>query len=37
VYPDALGAHGLAWVRHREAEQTEMQRIIIEELVSGIF
>jgi aspartate racemase len=37
VYPDALSAHGLAWVRPREAEQNEMQRIIIEELVCGIF
>ena len=36
VYPDALQAQGLQWVRPTEAERSEINRIIMDELVSGI-
>ena len=37
VYPDALAAHGLAFVRPDADERQEMNRIIFEELVLGDF
>lgn len=36
VYPDALAAQGLDWLRPQRAEQAEIGRIIMEELVPGI-
>jgi aspartate racemase len=36
VYPDQLAALGLACVRPREDERTEINRIIMEELVPGL-
>ena len=36
VYPDALTAQGLAYVRPTEAERTEINRIIMDELVPGV-
>ena len=36
VYPDALQAQGLQWVRPTEAERSEINRIIMDELVPGI-
>ena len=36
VYPDALQARGLQWVRPTEAERSEINRIIMNELVPGI-
>lgn len=36
VYPDALTARGLAYVRPAEAERTEINRIIMDELVPGV-
>jgi len=35
VYPDALSARGLAWVRPTDAERDETNRIIMDELVGG--
>ena len=37
VYPDALEARGLDYVRPNEAERDEINRIIFDELVLGIF
>ena len=36
VYPDALQALGLQWVRPTEAERSEINRIIMDELVPGV-
>ncbi|MGQ0731677.1 aspartate/glutamate racemase family protein [Acidovorax sp.] len=36
VYPDALQARGLQWVRPTEAERSEINRIIMDELVPGV-
>lgn len=36
VYPDKLGALGLSYVRPTEAERTEINRIIMDELVPGV-
>lgn len=36
VYPDALQAQGLQWVRPTETERSEINRIIMDELVPGI-
>lgn len=36
VYPGALQAQGLQWVRPTEAERSEINRIIMDELVPGI-
>jgi aspartate racemase len=36
VYPDQLAARGLACVRPSEAERTEINRIIMDELVPGV-
>ena len=36
VYPDALAAQGLDWLRPEETERVEIGRIIMEELVPGI-
>jgi aspartate racemase len=37
VYPEKLGARGLAHVRPNAAEREEINRIIFEELVYGVF
>jgi aspartate racemase len=37
VYPEALGRRGLEWVRPGGADRDEMSRIIMDELVCGIF
>ena len=37
VYPDKLAARGLEWVRPSEAERDEINRIIMDELVCGVF
>jgi aspartate racemase len=37
IYPDALAAQGLAWLRPTQAERDAMNRIIMDELVCGIF
>ncbi len=37
VYPEKLGAHGLEWVRPVAEEREEMDRIIMDELVYGVF
>ena len=37
VYPDMLAAHGLQCVRPAQAERDEIQRIIMRELVRGVF
>ncbi len=37
VYPDVLSARGLGFVRPEAAERDEMNRIIMDELVCGIF
>jgi aspartate racemase len=37
VYPEKLAAHGLEFVRPDADERDEMNRIIMEELVCGIF
>ena len=37
VYPDALTARGLAWMRPTPEERDEINRIIMEELVCGLF
>jgi len=37
VYPEKLGARGIAWVRPSEADRLECSRIIMEELVNGRF
>ena len=35
VYPEKLAAHGLAFLRPSPAERDELDRIIMEELVTG--
>jgi len=37
VYPEKLGARGLEYVRPQEGERREINRIIMEELVRGLF
>ena len=37
VYPEALAAQGLAWERPSEAERDELGRLIMDELVQGVF
>ena len=37
VYPEKLGARGVEWVRPQTAERNEIHRIIMEELVCGVF
>ena len=37
VYPDKLTPRGLEWLRPDQAERTEINRIIMEELVYGVF
>lgn len=37
VYPQALEARGLAWLRPEPDERAEMGRVIMEELVRGVF
>ncbi len=37
VYPEALAARGLEWLRPSEAERAETNRIILDELVYGRF
>lgn len=37
VYPNALGARGIGWVRPDAGEQAEIGRIIMDELVQGVF
>lgn len=37
VYPQALAAHGLEWVRPDAEERAEIGRIIMDELVYGVF
>ena len=37
VYPRKLAAHGLEYVRPSEAERDEINRIIMDELVCGVF
>ncbi len=37
VYPEKLAAHGVAWLRPSEAERDEIDRIIMQELVRGVF
>ncbi|HET7408775.1 MAG TPA: amino acid racemase [Paracoccaceae bacterium] len=37
VYPDALAAHGVDFMRPEPEEQAEIDRIIMDELVPGIF
>ena len=37
VYPEKLAAHGIEYLRPNPTERTEINRIIFEELVAGIF
>jgi aspartate racemase len=37
VYPEKLSAHGLEWVRPERDERAEIHRIIMDELVAGVF
>jgi aspartate racemase len=37
VYPDKLGARGLGYLRPDDAERDELHRIIVDELVYGVF
>jgi aspartate racemase len=37
IYPDKLGARGLAYLRPEPAEREEINRIIFDELVRGVF
>jgi aspartate racemase len=37
VYPERLGAHGIEWLRPSETEREEIDRIIFDELVRGVF
>jgi aspartate racemase len=37
VYPEKIEAEGLAWLRPTEAERDETSRIIMDELVQGMF
>jgi aspartate racemase len=37
VYPEKLAAHGIAYVRPNVADRNEINRIIMDELVRGVF
>jgi aspartate racemase len=37
VYPERLAAHGIEWLRPTDAERDEIDRIIFDELVRGVF
>jgi aspartate racemase len=37
VYPEKLAVHGLEWVRPESGERAELHRIIMDELVAGVF
>jgi aspartate racemase len=37
VYPEKLAARGLSWMRPEQIEREEINRIIFEELVYGVF
>jgi aspartate racemase len=37
VYPERLAAHGIEWLRPSETEREEIDRIIFDELVRGVF
>jgi aspartate racemase len=37
VYSEKLAAHGLTWMRPEESEREEINRVIFEELVYGVF
>jgi aspartate racemase len=37
VYPEKLAARGIAWVRPNPSERAEINRIIFEELIAGVF
>jgi aspartate racemase len=37
VYPEKLAARGLEWVRSNAVEREEINRIIMDELVNGVF
>ena len=37
VYPEQLEARGLAWMRPNEEEREEINRVIMDELVRGVF
>jgi aspartate racemase len=37
VYPEKIEAEGLAWLRPTDAERDETSRIIMDELVQGVF
>ncbi|XXX74450.1 amino acid racemase [Sorangium sp. So ce134] len=37
IYPEKLAARGIEWVRPSAAEREEMSRVIMEELVYGVF
>jgi aspartate racemase len=37
VYPDRLAARGIEWLRPSDAEREEINRIIMDELVHGVF
>jgi aspartate racemase len=37
VYPEKLAAHGLEWIRPTPEERAELNRIIMDELVCGVF
>jgi aspartate racemase len=37
VYPEKLDARGVAWLRPDESERSEINRIIMDELVHGVF
>ncbi|MBV8877410.1 MAG: aspartate/glutamate racemase family protein, partial [Gammaproteobacteria bacterium] len=37
VYPDALAARGLEYLRPTPVERSEINRIIFEELIAGVF
>jgi aspartate racemase len=37
VYPEGLAAYGLSYIRPNAAERAEVDRIIMDELVYGVF
>src|SRR5690606_19066006 len=37
IYPEKLAAHGISWVRPDKHEREEINRIIMDELVHGVF
>jgi len=37
VYPQKLAVHGIAWMRPNDEERREIDRIIMDELVYGVF